>query len=87
MTPIDPVDLAGPAERAGEEDAHEVDDDGGDEQQRGPVVDLAHHQAGPHVEAEVERRLVGLGHLHAPQRLVAAVVDDVSVLGSKKNVR
>ena len=83
-----PVDLARPAERAGEEHAAQVHDDGGEEQQRRPVVDLAHHQPGPHVEAQVERRPVGLGHLDAAQRRVAPVVHDLAVaLASKKNVR
>ena len=54
----------------------EVHDDGGDEEQGGPVVDLAHHQPGPGVEAEVEGRPVGLAHVHAPQGGVAAVVGD-----------
>ena len=61
-----PVDLARPAERAGEEDPREVHDDRGDEQQRRPVVDLAHHEPGPDVEAEVERRLVRLRHRARP---------------------
>ena len=58
----DPVELAWSAERAGEEDAAEVRHDRRDEHQRGPVVDLAHHEAGAHVEAEPHRRLVGLRH-------------------------
>ena len=48
-----PVQLAGLAEGAGEEHPAQVHGDGGDEQQRAPVVNLAHHQAGPHVEADV----------------------------------
>ena len=72
-----PVDLTRPAEGAREEDASEVHDDRGEEQQRGPVVDLAHRQAGAHVEAEVDGGLVGLAHLHALQRHVAAVVHDL----------
>ena len=84
-----PVDLARPAERAGEEDAHEVGDDRAEEEQRRPVVDLAHHQAGAHVEAHCgapTRRPADI--VHALQRRVAAVVDDLaSSSGTKKNVR
>ena len=61
----DPVDLPGSAEGAGEEDAAQVDDDGGREQVGRPVVDLADDQAGAHVEAEPEGGLEGLGHVQA----------------------
>ena len=47
-----PVELARPAERAGEEDAQQVHDDRAEEEQRRPVVDLAHHEPGAHVEAD-----------------------------------
>ena len=60
-----PVDLARPAERAGEEHPAEVDHDRRQEQQRGPVVDLAHHEPGARVEAQVDGRLIGLRHAHA----------------------
>jgi hypothetical protein len=49
-------------------------DDGGDEHQRGPVVDLSHHQTGPHVEADAQDRLVRLRHPRAVERAVAPVV-------------
>ncbi len=51
----DPVDFPGPAEGAGEEDAEQVDADGGDEDQCGPVVDLPDQQSAPHVEADAQR--------------------------------
>ena len=54
----EPVDLAWPAEGAGEEDAQQVHHDGGYEDQRGPVVDLAHHQSGAHLEAQAHHRVV-----------------------------
>ena len=72
-----PVDLARTAERAGEEDAGQVHHDRRGEQQRRPVVDLADEQAAAHLEADVERGRVGLRHLHAAQRLIDAVVDDL----------
>ena len=53
----DPVQLPGLAEGAGEEDAAQVDDDGGHEDERRPVVHLAEHEPGPDVEAEADRRL------------------------------
>ena len=56
--------------------------------QRRPVVHLAHDQAGPDVEAQVHGRVERLGHLHALQRLVAALVESRRVLdASKKKVR
>ena len=58
-----PVELAGAAEGAGEEDPAEVDDEGGHEHQGRPVVHLAHHQPGPHAEADVEGGGVGGRHL------------------------
>ena len=72
-----PVGLARAAERAGEEDAGQVHHDRRGEQQRGPVVDLADEQATAHLEGDVQRRLVGPGHLHAVERLVHAVVGDL----------
>ena len=47
-----PVRLPRPAEGAGEEDAQQVHDDRGDEQQRRPVVQLAHEQAAADVEGQ-----------------------------------
>jgi hypothetical protein len=55
-----------------------VHDDGGDEQQRRPVVHLPHDEAGAHLEADVERRAVGGGHLDPAQGLERAVVDDLT---------
>ena len=46
--------------------------------QRGPVVDLADDQAAANVEADVERRRVGVGHGDAVERHVAAVVDGLA---------
>ena len=73
----DPVELAGLAERPGEEHPGHVHGDGAEEDVGGPVVGLAHQQAGAHVEREADRRGVGLGHVLAPQRRVAAVVHDL----------
>ena len=73
----DPVELPGPAERPGEEHPAHVHDQGGEEDQGGPVVHLAHDQAGPHLEADVQRRGVGGRHPRALQGLVGAVVDDL----------
>jgi hypothetical protein len=74
----EPVRFARTTECAGEEDAQQVHDDGRDEQQRRPVVDLADEQTAPHVEGQVHRRVVRGGHLHAPQRRVRALVDDLT---------
>jgi hypothetical protein len=71
----DPVEFTGAAEGTGEEDAAQMEGDGGHEDDRGPVVDLPHDQAGPHVEGDVEDRLVGRRHALAVERLVDAVVD------------
>ena len=49
----------------------------GDEDQRGPVVDLPDQQTAADLEADVHRRGVRLGHPHALQRRVRAVVDDL----------
>ena len=68
----DPVDLARPAEGAGEEHAADVHDDGGHEQQGSPVVDLADDEPGAHVEAQAQHRGVGLGDLCPPERGVGA---------------
>ena len=54
----EPVDVARAAKRAGEEDAAHVRDDGGDEHERGPVVDLAHEQARRGFEREAQHRSV-----------------------------
>ena len=72
--PDEPVDVARLAERAGEEHAHQVHDHRHDEDQRGPVVGLPDDQPGRHIERDPERRVVGLRHLHAVQRRVAAGV-------------
>jgi hypothetical protein len=53
-----------------------VDADRSDEQQCGPVVDLADEQPAPDVEADVEGGRVGLRHRDALERHVAAVVSD-----------
>ena len=76
-----PVELPGLAEGAAEEHPAEVDDDGGDEHQRRPVVHLAHDEPGPHREAEVEGRPEGVGHRRPHQRVVVAVVDDLGGAG------
>ena len=49
-----PVRLTGPPERAGEEDAGQVDHDRRREKQCGPVVDLADEQTAAHLEADIE---------------------------------
>jgi hypothetical protein len=77
----EPVDLAGLAERAGEEHPQQVAHDRGHEQDRRPVVNLAHEQPAADVEADVQRRGVRLAHVHAVQRGVRAVVDDVGHAG------
>ena len=66
------------AERAGEEDAHEMKDDCGDEDIRGPVVRLPDEQSGLHLHRDVDDRLVRGRHLLTSQRGVRAVVDDVA---------
>ena len=73
----EPVQLAGLAVGAGEEDPQHVRHEGRHEQDRRPVVDLPHQQAAADVEADVQRRGVGLGHLHALQRRVRALVHDL----------
>ena len=60
--PDDPVQASRTAVGAGEEHAQQVQDERRDEDQRGPVVHLADEQTGAHVEAEVQHRVVGLGH-------------------------
>jgi hypothetical protein len=72
-----PVDLTRLAERAGEEDAHHVHEHRGEEDQRGPVVDLPDQQTAAHLEADVERRGEGLGHPDALHGDVRAVVHDL----------
>ncbi len=69
-----PVDLTRLAEGAREEDAHHVHEHAGEEDQRGPVVDLPDEQTTADLEADVERRGVRLGHQHALHRRVDAVV-------------
>ena len=68
----DPVDLARPAERAGEEHAGHVQGDRADEHERRPVVHLADQQPALDVEGDAHHRVVGRRHLDAPQRLVRA---------------
>ena len=53
----------------------------GHEQQRGPVVQLAHEQAAADVERQPQRRVVGRRHRDAAQRRVGAVVDDLAHRG------
>ena len=67
--------LARLAVRAGEEDPQQVQHDRDEEDVGGPVVRLADQQARLHVERDVERRAVRLGHLRPLQRRVRAVVD------------
>ena len=57
-----PVQLARLAERACEEHAQHVHADAGDEDERGPVVDLADQEATAEVERDVQRRLESRGH-------------------------
>ena len=72
----DPVrELARLAVRAGEEDAHQVQDDRRHEHVRGPVVRLADQQPGLHVQRDVDDRLVGVAHADAAQRRVRAAGD------------
>ena len=73
--PDDPVDSPRSAVGAGEEHAEQVGDERRGEHQGGPVVDLADDEAGPHVEAQMQHRGVGLGHAHPVQRGVAPEVD------------
>ena len=74
----DPVELARLAERAGQEHAQHVHRDGDTEHQGGPVVDLPDQQAATDVERDRQRRVVRLGHDHALQRQVGAVVGDLA---------
>ena len=71
-----PVELARLAEGPREEHPGHVDRDSAEEDVGPPVVHLAHEQAGPDREAEVDRRRVGLRHPRAPQRQVRAVIDE-----------
>jgi hypothetical protein len=70
-----PVDLAGLAVGAGEEHPQHVRHDRGHEQVGRPVVDLPQQQAAADIEADVQRRLVGLAHRDAVELGVRAVVD------------
>lgn len=72
------VDVARGAERAGEEDPHQVDRDRRHEDERRPVVCLADEQPRAGVEREVDHRAVGVGHVRAAQRRVGAVVGRLS---------
>ncbi len=69
-----PVDFTGAAEGAGEEHPQQVRPDGGQEEQRRPVVDLADEQPAAHVEADLQGGEVGLRHEHPAQRRVGALV-------------
>jgi hypothetical protein len=53
--PDEPADLPRSAVGAGEEVPECVDHDGGDEDQRGPVMDLPDQQTTPHLEADAQR--------------------------------
>ncbi len=57
-----PVDLARLAECTREEDPHRVDEYGGDEDQRRPVVDLPDQQTAADVEGYVHGRIERLRH-------------------------
>ena len=71
------VEVAGLAVGAGEEHAHDVQHDRGDEHVGGPVMHLAEQQSGGHGRREVEHRAVRLRHLLALQERIGAVVDDL----------
>jgi hypothetical protein len=73
----EPVDLARPAERPGEEDPQRVDRDRRDEHERRPVVDLPDEQPAADVEADPQCRGERLAHRDAVQLDVAAVVSDL----------
>ena len=73
-----PVELARLAVRTGEEDPQQVDHHRRDEDHRRPVVHLTHEQAAAHVEGQLQGRGVRLGHLHAAQRVVGALVVDLA---------
>ncbi len=81
-----PVELAGPPERAGEEDPTEVQDDRCDEHQGRPVMGLSDEQSAAGVEAGVEHRFVGGGHLLSVHGGVRAVVGD-HILGGREQER
>ena len=84
--PDDPVQLAGPAEGAGEEDPRHVQGDGADEHERRPVVHLADQQPALDVEGDAQHRVVGRRHLDAAQRRVRALVDQ-RLLGALEEER
>ena len=65
----EPVELAGLAEGAGEEDPGHVDGDGPHEDVGRPVVHLADDQTAAHGEGEVDGRFVGGRHGHASRGL------------------
>ncbi len=73
----DPVELARLAERTGEEHPSHMHRDRAQEDVGGPMVGLAHQQAGLHVEGKPDRRGIGLGYLLALEREIAAVIDDL----------
>ena len=70
----DPVELARLAECTGEEDAQHVHADAGDEDERGPVVDLAYEQTAADVERQPQGRVERGRHLDAAHRQVGAGV-------------
>ncbi|CAI8314741.1 MAG: Uncharacterised protein [Cellulomonadaceae bacterium TMED98] len=71
-----PVQFTRLAERAREEHPQHVQAGCGDEEQGSPVMRLSHQQSAPDVKREVERGVVGDGHLHALQRKIRAFVFD-----------
>ena len=73
----DPVDLAWPAEGAGEEHPRHVQGDRPDEHERRPVVHLADQQPALDVEGDAHHRVERRRHLGAPQRLVRTLVDEL----------
>lgn len=73
----DPVELARLAEGAGEEDAQHVQADRGHEQQCRPVMHLAHEQAAPDLERDIEGGVVRHRHRDAVERQVRALVLDL----------
>jgi hypothetical protein len=75
------VDLARPAERAGEQDPQHVQDDRGDEQVAGRPVDAPEEQPAGHVVGQPDDRLERRGQLPAVEQRRGAPVDDGSVDG------
>ena len=80
----EPVDLARLPKRAGEEDAPDMGDDRGQEEQRRPMVHLPEQQPHTNVEAQVDDRPIGRRHADAAQRHVRAAVHDVLRAGGEE---